>query len=1027
MNNYQRLNNLVGWAVFAIATLTYVSTMERTVSFWDCGEFISGCYKLQVVHPPGASLFVLVGRLFALLATSPEKVAFMINLMSALCSSFTILFLFWSITALARKLLLSGSAQATSATATDVAPSLSSAQIIAILGSGAVGALAYAFSDSFWFSAVEAEVYAMSSLFTALVFWAILKWENIAHQPDSNRWLVLIAYLMGLSIGVHLLNLLAIPAIAYVYYYKKYKPSWSGFLATGAISLAILGAIQIGIIQTIPTIAAKFELLFKNSFGLPFGTGALVFLIILVTALAAGVYYSQVKQKVLLNTVLLSAAFILIGYATSGIVTIRSASNTSIDMNNPEDVYSLLSYVKREQYGDVPLLKGPYFTAEVTSQDASGPMRYRKGKDKYEEVGKDLETQYNKNVLFPRAYAAGIIREDHVQFYRRWLDVPEGSEMDGGKNLNFLFTYQLGHMWFRYFMWNFSGRQNDEQSQGREFDKGNWITGLSFIDEAMIGPQQGLPAHKTPTKARNVYFMLPLILGLMGAFYQYKKDKQDFNIVLFLFVLTGIAINIYLNPSPLQPRERDYAYVGSFYAFAIWIGIGVLAIFEFLRTKLTGNVAAIGASAACLLAVPTFMLQQNYDDHDRSDKYGAHDFAYDYLNSCAPNAILFTMGDNDTYPLWYAQEVEGIRRDIRIVNLSLLGTDWYISQMRQNKLNGEAEGAGFTIDPDKLVQGSRDYLPFVDRNLVGYQDLRQVIDFMTNDNSAAQVPLQNGETINYLPTKKVKLGINVADVLRNNTVAAKDSAKITKEMSWDIPRSAILKSDLMVLDLVAANNWKRPIYFTVSMGPEQYLGMQKYFQLEGLCYRLVPIEVPADQQKQAIGNVNSDIMYKNIMDKFKWGNMAKKGAYIDPETMRMTFNLRTNMTRLSETLIMEGDKQRAAKVLDKSFEVMPPENVPFNVLNFRMVRDYYGAGQPAKAQKLSTELFAAFEGEAKYYTNLPVKYFNYYQQDNSNALYVMQDLVNTNAQFGDKAFADGLKTRFEAILNDMQRKGLNVQ
>jgi hypothetical protein len=1017
MTNYQRLNNLTGWVVFAIATATYVFTLEPTVSFWDCGEFISGCYKLQVVHPPGASLFLLIGRLFALAAPAPDKVAFMVNLMSALCSSFSILFLFWSITALARKALPKNK-DATQHT---------QAQTIAIMGSGVVGALAYTFSDSFWFSAAEAEVYAMSSLFTAAVFWAILKWENVADQPRANRWLVLIAYLMGLSIGVHLLNLLAIPAIAYVYYYKKYKPTWAGFIATGGISLAILGAIQIGVIQTIPTIAAKFELLFKNSFGLPFGYGATVFIVIFIIAVVAGVYYSEIKQKVLLNTVLLSLSFVLVGYATSCIVMIRSASNTSIDMNNPEDIYSLLSYVKREQYGDVPLLKGPYFTAEAVSQEASGNMRYRKGADKYEEVGKDLETTYNKEVLFPRAYAAGIINDSHIQFYRRWLDVPEGSEMTGGKNLNFLFTYQLGHMWFRYFMWNFVGRQNDEQSNGREYDKGNWVSGFSFIDETMTGPQQGLPATKAATKARNVYYMLPLILGILGLVYQYKKSRHDWNVVLFLFILTGIAINIYLNPSPIQPRERDYAYVGSFYAFAIWIGLGVLAVYEFLNKKINANTAAIAGTALCTAAVPALMLQQNYDDHNRSGKTNARDFAYNYLQSCAPNAILFTMGDNDTYPLWYAQEVEGIRRDIRIVNLSLLGTDWYINQMRQNKLNGEAEGAGFTINNAKIVQGTRDYLPFVDRKLEGFQDLRQVIDFMTSDSQDAKVPLQNGESINYLPTQKVKLSVNKAAAIANGTVTAADTARIVSELQWNIPRGAILKSDLMVLDLIAQNNWRRPIYFTVSMGPEQYLGMQKYFQLDGLCYRLAPIEVPDAEQKQAIGNVNTEVMYDNMMRKFRWGNMAAQGAYLDPETIRMTYNLRTNMTRLSESLVQKGDKKRAAEVLDKCFEVMPPANVPYSVLNFRMVRDYFAANQPAKAQALSKNLFAAFEEESKYYTSLPAKYFDYYQQDNSNALYVMQDLVNTNQELGDKKFAETLKVRFETVIKNMQSKGLSLQ
>ena len=999
MNLYQRINNLTGWIVFLIAAVVYTLTLEPTTSFWDCGEFISACYKMQIMHPPGAPFFMLTGRMFTLLASDPMQVAWMVNFFSGLASAFTILFLFWTITAFGRKIIEKAGEE------------VAGGRLFALMGAGMVGALAYTFTDSFWFSAVEGEVYAYSSFFTAIVFWAILKWERVADEADSNRWLLLIAYLMGLSIGVHLLNLLAIPAICFVYYFKKHEVTRNGIIYTILASLGILVFVQYGIIPGVPTLASKFDLLFVNGLGLPFGSGNAFFLTALVGGIAYAIWYTQKKGKVLLNTALLAVSFIMVGFSSYTMIVIRSHANPSINMNNPSNIFSLVSYINREQYGDRPLLKGPYFTAEVIDQE-QGSMKYRKGEDKYEEVGRDIIPIYDpaQSTIFPRAYRRAGTQQRHIDFYKQWLNLRDGQKPTFGQNLDFLFSYQLGHMYYRYFMWNFVGRQNDIQGQGMDYERGNWISGIAALDEGRVGPQKDYPPVKMANKGRNVYYGLPLLLGLIGLIYHYRKDQKDFWVVTFLFILTGIAINVYLNPEPLQPRERDYAYVGSFYAFAIWIGLGVMGLWDLLRKKAPETVAAAAVTAVCLVAVPGILAAENWDDHDRSGKYTARDFAINYLESCAPNAIIFTMGDNDTYPLWYVQEVEGFRTDVRVVNLSLLGTDWYINQLRRQINNSPA--IKLSIGPEKIVQGVRDYVPFYDRKIQGAVDLRQVLQFATSDDASAKLPTQGGEMVNYYPSKRFVIPVDKAAVLAQGAVTAADTANVLSAIEWEYPRNAILKNDLIVLDILANNGWERPIYWTVSMGAEQYLGLEDYFQLEGLAYRFVPIYTPSRGGQTS--RVADNIMYENMVKKFKWGGM-NTGIYIDPETSRMTINLRSNATRLAESLLAKGDSVRAREVLDVVMREMPHSHVPLMIFNYRMVELYHLAGSSEQANALAKDLFNMFESEAKYFRTLRGKYATFYERDMQNAMAIMQEMVRMANQYGQPDLAKDFQARFDAI------------
>jgi hypothetical protein len=1029
MKNYNRINNLTGWLAFAVAAFTYLTTMEQTGSFWDCGEFIAAAYKLQVGHPPGASLFLLIGRVFTMFAFGDVKmVPIMVNTMSALASAVTVLFLFWSITHIARKII----------NVTD--DQLTTAQYIKVMGSGIVGAVAYTFSDSFWFSAVEGEVYAMSSMFTAIVFWAMLKWEHHADERHSDRWLILIAYLMGLSIGVHLLNLLTIPALAYIYYFKRYKGkiSISGLVKTGIAGVAILGFVQYGIIQGFVKIGAHFDLFFVNSIGLPIWSGFLIFVAILVGAIIFGLQYTVKQNKPLWNTAVLCFAFILLGYGSYAQVVIRSMANPPMDENNPENAFAFLSYLNREQYGDRPLFYGQYYNAKLIDQKDGSPT-YAAKDGKYVMTGNKIEPVYDPkaSTLFPRMYSN---QDNHVQAYKEWMGIKGDRTPTMSENLGFFFSYQLGHMFWRYFMWNFAGRQNDLQGHGGIL-KGNWISGIKGIDAMRLGPQDKLPESMTWNKAMNKFYFLPLLLGLLGLVYQFRKDVQDGTVVMLLFFFTGIAIVIYLNQTPYQPRERDYAYSGSFYAFSIWIGLGVMAIAEWLSKKINPATAAATATVVSFLAVPVVMAKEGWDDHDRSHRFTSRDFAYNYLNSCEPNAIIFTNGDNDTFPLWYIQEVEGVRTDVRVVNLSLLNTDWYIQQMKQKAY--ESDPVPFSLGYDKIIQGTRDYAPFYDRNLPGYTDLKKVVEFIGSDDPGAKARTQGGSELNYFPTKKFRIPVDSATVVNNGTVPPELAGQVVKNIEWEVNKNYLMKADIMILDLLAHNNWKRPVYFAITVGSESYLNLEEYFQLEGLAYRVVPVKTPKSNDGQT-GRVYTESMYDKMVNEFKWGNMNDERVYLDQNNLNMTMNMRNNFSRLAESLLREGKRDSAIVALDRCLEVMPDKTVPFNIMMIRIAELYYAVAnfnkpspsspvdmtidqgtefrdeKSTKALETGNQVLKRladiYEDDLEYYFSLKgTKYFKLVDREMGQALAVMQELGRLARNSGQAPLAKEMEDRFKNI------------
>ncbi len=978
MVNFRKWNILFGWIVFLVAAYVYLATIEPTTSLWDCGEFIASSFKLQVGHPPGAPFFMLMARFFSLFTGNSAHVAKMINSMSALASAFTILFLFWTITHLVRRIIRSEEGNYTPA------------QLVAIIGSGIVGSLAYTFSDTFWFSAVEGEVYASSSLFTALVFWAILKWENEADDKYATRWIILIAYLMGLSIGVHLLNLLAIPAIVLVFYFRKYNVTPAGTIKALLVSVVLLGSVMYIIIPGAVWFASRFELIFVNGFGMPYNSGVIIYLIILTAVLIYGIHKTLKKKQILLNTILTALTVILLGYSTYAIIVIRSLANPPMDENNPENVFNLLSYLNREQYGERPLFVGQYFNARPIKSKQT-KRTYTPENGKYVVTNRKIEYEYNKKyvTLFPRMWSSS---NDHIQVYMDWAGIKE-SEVYNPKtdekgniirdrngdivydrsspnrpptfiqNLKFFFKYQVGQMYLRYFMWNFVGRQNDKQGYGGATD-GNWISGIDFIDRYMVGSTKDMPEELANTPSRNKYYFLPFLLGLVGLFYQAQKDVKNFWVVMFLFILTGLAIVIYLNQTPLQPRERDYAYAGSFYAFAIWIGIGVYGIFDSVGKRLQNVAGALAIFLLCTFAVPVTMGRETWNDHDRSGRYTARDIAYDYLNSCAPNAILFTNGDNDTFPLWYIQEVEGVRPDVRIVNLMLLNMDWYIDAMKQKSY--DSDPLPITIPSKKYLMGTRDMIYVADR-LKQYVDIKDLVDFCTSDNPQTKVETQMGYKFNFIPTHKFRIPVDSSVVLANGTVKQEDASKIVPAIEWSMNRSNLGKSELIVLDILAHNDWKRPIYY-VSTNQEGTLGLENYMQLDGIAYRLVPIMTPSAGALNT-GRIDTDIMYDNLMNKFEYGRMNQPDVYLDDFHLRTLsiIRLRNRFVRLANKLIEEQKTEKAIKVLDRIVELTPYNKVPYDNYVIGIADSYLKCKQIDKANAIIDK-----------YSDFCIRLINYY-------------------------------------------------
>jgi hypothetical protein len=1012
MNLFRRVNNITGWVVFAIASTVYLLTAEPTTSFWDCGEYIATAFKLQVGHPPGAPLFQMIGRFFSLFAFgNTANVAFMVNAMSALSSGFTILFLFWSITHLTRKLV---STEGTSM----------GGEIFTIIGSGLVGALAYTFSDSFWFSAVEGEVYAMSSFFTAFVFWAMLKWEDVAEQPHSIRWIVLIAFMVGLSIGVHLLNLLAIPAITLIFYFKKYKPTTKGIVYALIASVILIGLIMSLIVPWIVKLAGLFELFFVNTIGLPFNVGTIIYFILLITGIIWGLHYTRLKKKVLWNTIILSFAFILIGYSSFFMLIIRSNANTPINENQPSNAISLLSYLNREQYGDWPLLKGPYYNAPVVDREDGNPV-YRRddaaGKYVIIDAKKDMEPVYDPafTTIFPRMWSSN--ERAHADAYKKWGNIKGTpitiTNQDGEsetvyrptfrENLRFFFNYQLKYMYIRYFMWNFAGKQNDTQGFGNDLD-GNWISGINWLDEMRLGPQDNLP-ESMESKGRNKFYLLPFLLGLVGAIWHTNRNYKDALVVAMLFIMTGLAIVVYLNQYAYQPRERDYAYAASFYAFSIWIGLGVAAIVHLLKKYLNVRTAGILTTAVCLAAVPGIMAAEGWDDHDRSDRYTAREMARNYLESCAPNAILFTMGDNDTFPLWYAQDVEGIRTDVRVVNLSLLGADWYIEQMKRKVY--DSEPVPFSLTYNQFRSGTREVVYLSnDKRLKDPVDLKELFDIIHSNPQALQVNSSVG-LVDYIPSNRFSISVDSAKVVSNGTVPPEDAPFIVDALTWTINRGLLTKSYLMVIDLLAHNNWERPVYFSTTAGESSYIGLNDYLRLEGMALRLVPVKKPSDQN--TIGHINTGLLYDRLMNTFRFGNMEKPGVYLDETNRRMITNLRTNFGRLAEQLAAEGKNREAIAVCDRCLEFAPDQAVRFNFFILPIAETYLKAGATDKGNSLLERLFQLYAENLNYYFRFPGNRIAQFDYEMQQSLAVINQISKVADQNNNGKLAEKARTELE--------------
>ena len=1003
MKNFKLWNVILGWFVFVIAAVTYLMTMEPTASFWDCGEFIVSAHKLDVGHPPGAPFFMLLGHFFSLFASDTAHVAMCVNALSALASALTILFLFWTITALGRKLVSTANCQ------------LSTAQGIALLGAGLVGSLAYTFSDTFWFSAVEGEVYALSSLFTAVVFWLILKWDEHADEEGSDKWLILIAYLMGLSIGTHLLNLLTIPAIVLVYYFRRHEFSWKGVCGAFGISVAILAIILYGIIPGVPTIAGWFELLFTNTLGCPFNTGLAVYLVLMAAALVWAIWESYcvieqettintrtiisfvlamalagvpfikesavvgilliitmlvvlfLKKEVIparwLNTIAMMVTVVIIGYASYAAIVIRSNADTPMDQNSPDNVFSLKYYLNREQYGDTPLFYGQTYNAPVKLEvkgnmcipvETKGHAQYAPApkvegeKDRYVITGYKSGYEYMEDfkMLFPRMHSG---QAHHVEAYKSWAEI-KGKKIryeycgqtktdycpTFGENLRFFFRYQVNFMYWRYFMWNFAGRQNDLQSSG-ELTKGNWISGIPFIDNLMLGDQSKLPTELRENKGHNVYYFLPLLLGLVAILWQLgrrnnqgknKEGYRSFAIVFLLFFLTGLAIVVYLNQTPYQPRERDYAYAGSFYAFCIWIGLGVMAIIDMLNNVIKNEKARTAAAAVTVLVtllVPAQMASQNWDDHDRSNRYAARDFGANYLKSCDKEAIIFCNGDNDTFPLWYNLEVEQERDDVRACNLSYLQTDWYIDQMKRPYYN--SPGLPISWEYKDYMPGKNE-IAWVENRLNAPLEVKKAFQFLLSDDPRTK---RDGDS--YIPTDQLY-------------VLSPDGQQIMFKKARRFTRS-----EMMVMEMLSTNQWKRPMYFAVTIGEDYHLGLNPYLELTGMAYRITP-----ERSKDGKPRVNTEVMYDNMLHKFKYGNMNVPGIYIDENTMRLCRTHRMMFCQLAEALYYEGKRDKALEVLDYAEEMLPGYNVPYDYTSGTMAALYYAMDEMEKGNAIMAVL-----------------------------------------------------------------------
>jgi hypothetical protein len=948
--NYRRLNTITGWLIFIVSSVVYLLTLEPTVSFWDCGEFILSAFRLQVGHPPGAPLFLMIGRIATFFAGGDtSKVAVMMNALSGLCSGFAIMFLFWTITHLVRKVYASGE-------------ETESAHIPAILGSGVIGALAYTFSDTFWFSAVEGELYALSSLVTGLVFWGMLKWEDEADKPYSGRWIILIAYIMGLGLGIHRLNLLVIPVLVFVFYFRKYEVTAKGIVKTLVLAVVILWLMVFVLMPGVPKAAGWFELFFVNVIGMPYNSGLLFFIVILIAALVLGIRYSLKSRRVILNYIMTAITVIMIGYSSYAMIMIRSSARPPMNQNNPSDIFSLSYYINMEQYGSSPKIYGNYYSAPIVDVK-SVVAGYNKIKGKYEPYFRP-EYEYNKEftTIFPRMYST---EPEHEKAYKYWGDitgrrysVTSGSNKEVivcpkfGENLRYFFKYQTGFMYLRYFMWNFVGRQNDNQGDGNPI-QGNWISGIKFIDEARLGKLDKIPEDLKNNPARNTYFFLPLLLGIAGMVWQYRKDRKGFWLILSFFIMTGVAIIFYLNQYPNQPRERDYAYAGSFYAFAIWIGMGFMLAYEYLRKFLGGKLSAATVFIILLFAVPILMAVQNWDDHDRSGRYTARDIGANYLLSCAPNSILFTYGDNDSFPVWYVQDVEQVRSDVRVANLSYIQAGWYIDMMRQKAF--KSDPLPLTLVSEKYVEGVRDQLP-VNKGIDKPVNLSQIIQFAGQDDKKYKTDISGrGDYFNYLPTNKFLVDVDSAKVVSNGTVKEYYKNRIVSPMVWEYPEENAFKGDLAIMDLISTNKWGRPIYISTTVPSTQYKGLEKYFVQEGITYRIVPIKTDKPEEGE-FGMIDPTVMYDNMMNKYRWGNAADPKVYLDENNKRMLSNFRRLFGTLGKSLLAAGDTAKAVEAAHRGLEIVPAEKLPYDFFVLGLAEVLIRAGKSDEGNKIISDV-----------------------------------------------------------------------
>ncbi len=979
--NFQKANNILGWAVFTVALLTYFLTMEETASYWDCGEFIAVSYKLQVPHPPGAPLFLLMGRAFSFLALGDvTKVAYWINFMSVLASAFTILFLFWSITLFGRKVM-----------GIKKDSEITDNQLWVLMGAGLVGALTYTFSDSFWFSAVEAEVYGMSSFFTAFVVWGVLKWDVIEDESKANRWLLLVAYMIGLSIGVHMLNLVTLPALGLIYYFKKFKTTTWGVIATLALSAGIVLFINDFIVPGLPTLAGYLELLFVNTFGLFFGSGALVFTLILTGALAYGIYFTQKKNHPVWNTFLLATAFILIGYGSYATVVIRSSYNTLIDENSPKDVMSFVKYLRREQYGSRPLLFGPYFTARPIGVKYGSPS-YVKGKDKYEVAERSFEYEYDpgESTLLPRAW-----NSEHAATYRNYMGLQQDQKPTFGQDKMYMFQHQIGRMYMRYFMWNFVGRESDEQGAG-------WLRPGEWFKK--------LPTALAENRGRNNYFAIPFILGLIGMFFQFTKDTKNFAIVALLFVMTGVAIVVYLNSPPTEPRERDYIYAGSYYAFAFWIGLAVIGITEFFgRFIKNAKVAAIAATLIGLSA-PALMASANWDDHNRSDRFFSVDSASNYLESCDPQGVLYTGGDNDTFPLWYAQETEGIRSDTRVLVLSYYNTDWYIQQSMRKAY--ESEPLKYTLPLKEYQQGGlNDYLQFNDGFKIKSIDAREYLDLL-----AKRYPqLSDGER-NYVPSRILTIPVDKNAVIAKGIIPKGMDSLVVDEMKIKVLRGGLEKKDLALLDVIVSSNWERPIYLNPTSIEQINIDLKPYVVQVGNAYRVLPVRNPRKDREYLVDTEKS---MEVMMKKFRYRGLDNPKVYYNDDYKGFVLNHRSSTNTVVQAFLDKGETEKAKQLLLFSLEKMPDKGVRFDYTAAEAVNLLFKVGEKAKAIEIANTIGDRSIEMANYLTNEG----GGFSGDLRNNIILLNILQRALYENGENELAKKYEAAFQKLMGTFSEEG----